>query len=95
MVVERDDSGLRCSGAQVWTGDEMTTAQLAPGGELILAAGSNGSPQILQLSGIGPARLLQQLGIKVAAHLPVVVANVQDRLHILNVYKLYIGKALN
>ncbi len=95
LVVERDDSGLRCSGAQVWTGDEMTTAQLAPGGELILAAGSIGSPQILQLSGIGPAGLLQQHGIQVAADLPGVGANLQDHLQIRSVYKINGGKTLN
>ena len=95
LVVERDDSGLRCCGAQVWTGDEMTTAQLAPGGELILAAGSIGSPQILQLSGIGPAGLLQQHGIQVAADLPGVGANLQDHLQIRSVYKINGGKTLN
>ena len=95
LVVERDDSGLRCCGAQVWTGEEMTTAQLAPGGELILAAGSIGSPQILQLSGIGPAGLLQQHGIQVAADLPGVGANLQDHLQIRSVSKINGGKTLN
>ena len=95
LIIERGEGGLRCAGAQVWTGSEMTTAHLAPGGELVLAAGSIGSPQLLQLSGIGPAALLQQHGIAVAADLPGVGANLQDHLQIRSVYKINGGKTLN
>ena len=46
--------GLRCSGAQVWTGSEMVDVQASQ--EVLLCAGAVNSPQILQLSGIGPGR---------------------------------------
>ncbi len=96
LIVEREAGGaLRCAGAEVWTGGELTQARLAPGGELILSAGSIGSPQILQLSGIGPAALLRQHGIDVVADLPGVGANLQDHLQIRSVYKIAGGKTLN
>nr|HMN57430.1 GMC family oxidoreductase N-terminal domain-containing protein [Ottowia sp.] len=95
LLIESDAGGLRCTGAQVWTGQEQTTAQLAPGGQLILSAGSIGSPQILQLSGIGPAELLRQHGIGVRADRPGVGANLQDHLQIRSVYKVRGAKTLN
>ena len=95
LHIERGEAGLRCRGAQVWTGREMTDARLAPGGQLILCAGSIGSPQILQLSGIGPADLLRQHGIQVLADLPGVGANLQDHLQIRSVYKVKGAKTLN
>ena len=102
LLIERaDDLGsdsvgaLRCTGAEVWTGDGLTQVHLEPGGELILSAGSIGSPQILQLSGIGPADLLQQHGIQVAADLPGVGANLQDHLQIRTVFKVKGAKTLN
>jgi choline dehydrogenase len=82
LLVERGPAGLRCAGAQVWTGSEMLQRAPGEGGELILSAGSIGSPQILQLSGIGPAQLLQGHGIEVLAGLPGVGANLQDHLQI-------------
>ncbi|WP_293223797.1 GMC family oxidoreductase [Ottowia sp.] len=95
LLIESDAGGLRCTGAQVWTGQEQTTAQLAPGGQLILSAGSIGSPQILQLSGIGPAELLRQHGIAVHADRPGVGANLQDHLQIRSVYTVRGAKTLN
>lgn len=96
LLLERDpSSGLRCTGAEVWSGAEMRQPRLVPGGELILAAGSIGSPQILQLSGIGPAELLRQHGIEVAADLPGVGANLQDHLQIRSVYKVRGARTLN
>ena len=96
LLLARDDTGaLRCGGAEVWTGGELTQARLAPGGELILSAGSIGSPQILQLSGVGPAGLLQRHGIPLVADLPGVGANLQDHLQIRSVYKINGGKTLN
>ncbi|MDR2154318.1 MAG: GMC family oxidoreductase N-terminal domain-containing protein, partial [Burkholderiaceae bacterium] len=95
LLIERGAAGLRCAGAQVWTGGGMQTPRLAPGGELILAAGSIGSPQILQLSGVGPAALLQRHGIEVLADLPGVGANLQDHLQIRSVYKVSGARTLN
>jgi choline dehydrogenase len=95
LLVERGPAGLRCAGAQVWTGSEMLQPRLAEGGELILSAGSIGSPQILQLSGIGPAQLLQGHGIEVLAGLPGVGANLQDHLQIRSVYKVRGARTLN
>jgi choline dehydrogenase len=48
--------------------------------EVILCAGAVGSAQLLLLSGVGPAEQLERLGIPVAAALPGVGCNLQDRL---------------
>ncbi len=95
LLIERDATGPRCAGAQVWRGGELVPARLAPGGELVLSAGSIGSPQILQLSGIGPADLLRRHGIDVVADLPGVGANLQDHLQIRSVYKVRGARTLN
>ncbi|MFP8780058.1 GMC family oxidoreductase [Hydrogenophaga sp. RWCD_12] len=87
------DGTLRCTGVQVWSGQEMVTATAAQ--EVILSAGSIGSVQILQLSGIGPGALLQQHGIDVAKDLPGVGENLQDHLQIRSVYKVQGAKTLN
>ena len=94
LVIEKQpDSSLRCTGAQVWTGQEMVTANAA--NEVILTAGSIGSPQILQLSGIGPAALLAQHNIPVTADTPGVGANLQDHLQIRAVFKVNGVQTLN
>ncbi|MBC5782938.1 GMC family oxidoreductase N-terminal domain-containing protein [Ramlibacter sp. USB13] len=80
------DGTKRCTGAEVWTGQELVRAEAAR--ETLLCAGSIGSPQILQLSGIGPAALLQQHGIPVVRDLPGVGGNLQDHLQIRAVYKV-------
>jgi len=86
VIEEQPDGTRRCTGAQVWTGDEMVTVTVA--GEMILSAGSIGSPQILQLSGIGPGSLLAQHGIPVLHDLPGVGENLQDHLQIRAVFKV-------
>ena len=87
LIVEQlPDGSKRCTGAQVWTGNEMVTVDAAR--EVILSAGSIGSPQILQLSGIGPAGLLAQHGIPVLHELPGVGENLQDHLQIRAVFKV-------
>ncbi|MEZ0306860.1 MAG: GMC family oxidoreductase [Ramlibacter sp.] len=87
LVIERQpDGSLRCTGAHVWAGDEMTTVTATQ--EVILSAGSIGSPQILQLSGIGPAALLAQHGIPMQHDLPGVGENLQDHLQIRAVFKV-------
>ncbi|MDP3761379.1 MAG: GMC family oxidoreductase N-terminal domain-containing protein [Ramlibacter sp.] len=87
LVIEHQpDGSKRCTGAHVWTGNEMVTVTAAR--EVILSAGSIGSPQILQLSGIGPAGLLTQLGIPVLHELPGVGENLQDHLQIRAVFKV-------
>ena len=83
---DQPDGSRRCTGAQVWTGDELTTVTAER--EVVLSAGSIGSPQILQLSGIGPAALLRAHGIQVLDDLPGVGANLQDHLQIRAVYKV-------
>ena len=97
LVIEKQpDGSKRCTGVEVWTGDERVTALATRDsakdrgllGEVILCAGSIGSPQILQLSGIGPGALLQQHGISVEQDLPGVGANLQDHLQIRSVYKV-------
>ena len=87
LVIEQQADGKkRCTGVQVWTGDELVTADARQ--EVILSAGSIGSPQILQLSGIGPAALLQGLEIPLVKDLPGVGANLQDHLQIRAVFKV-------
>ena len=94
LVVQTGADGQkRCTGVQVWTGDEMVTVQVR--GEVILSAGAVGSPQILQLSGIGPGALLQQHGVPVVHDLPGVGENLQDHLQIRSVYKVQGVKTLN
>ncbi|MGE0331601.1 MAG: GMC family oxidoreductase [Ramlibacter sp.] len=94
LVIEtQPDGSRRCTGAQVWTGNGMTTASAAR--EVILCAGSIGSPQILQLSGIGPADLLKKHGIDVVSDLPGVGANLQDHLQIRAVFKVQGVPTLN
>jgi choline dehydrogenase len=94
LVIEKQPGGsLRCTGAQVWTGQEMVTANAAR--EVILTAGSIGSPQILQLSGIGPAGLLARHHIPVSVDIPGVGANLQDHLQIRAVFKVSGVQTLN
>ncbi|MEC5212012.1 choline dehydrogenase [Polaromonas sp. CG_9.5] len=92
VIAPQADGSQRCTGAEVWNGQERVTALATRDsghmGEVILCAGSIGSPQILQLSGIGPAALLQQHGIPVVQDLPGVGANLQDHLQIRSVYKI-------
>ena len=94
LVLERQaDGSQRCTGAQVWTGNEMVTASASA--EVILSAGSIGSPQLLQLSGIGPADLLRQHGIAVVHDAPGVGTNLQDHLQIRTVFKVKGVQTLN
>jgi choline dehydrogenase len=94
LVVEMQPDGTqRCTGAQVWDGQEMVTAHATD--EVLLCAGSIGSPQTLQLSGIGPADLLRERGIDVVADLPGVGANLQDHLQIRAVFKIDGAPTLN
>ena len=93
VIDKQPDGSLRCTGAQVWTGQEMVTANAAR--EVILTAGSIGSPQILQLSGIGPAGLLAKHNIPVTADVPGVGANLQDHLQIRAVFKVNGVQTLN
>ena len=86
VIEQQPDGSKRCTGAQVWTGNEMVTVSAAQ--EVILSAGSIGSPQVLQLSGIGPAGLLAQHGIPVVHELPGVGENLQDHLQIRAVFKV-------
>jgi choline dehydrogenase len=93
LIDPQPDGTLRCSGVQVWTGQEMVTARAT--GEVILSAGAIGSPQLLQLSGIGPAALLQRHGIAPLADLPGVGENLQDHLQIRAVFKVQGARTLN
>lgn len=92
-IERQEDGSLRCTGAQVWDGDQMVHARATR--EVLLCAGSIGSPQILQLSGIGPAELLRRHGIDVLADLPGVGANLQDHLQIRAVFKIDGAPTLN
>ncbi|MDF2462661.1 MAG: hypothetical protein K0Q43_896 [Ramlibacter sp.] len=86
VIEQQPDGSKRCTGAHVWTGNEMVTVSAEQ--EVLLSAGSIGSPQILQLSGIGPAGLLAQHGIPVLHDLPGVGENLQDHLQIRAVFKV-------
>ena len=94
LVTERQpDGSLRCTGVEVWTGEERITAHATE--EVLLSAGAINSPQLLQLSGIGPGALLQQHGIPTRCDLPGVGANLQDHLQIRAVYKIQGAPTLN
>ena len=86
VIQQQADGSQRCTGAEVWTGNEKVTVDAER--EVLLCAGSIGSPQILQLSGIGPAALLQGLEIPLVKDLPGVGANLQDHLQIRAVFKV-------
>jgi choline dehydrogenase len=86
VIEQQPDGSKRCTGAHVWTGNEMAIVHAER--EVILSAGSIGSPQILQLSGIGPAELLAQHGIPLLHELPGVGENLQDHLQIRAVFKV-------
>ncbi|MFM2035659.1 MAG: hypothetical protein RL459_924 [Pseudomonadota bacterium] len=102
LVIEKSPAGaagdlpegaLRCTGVQVWNGQELVTARAHQ--EVILCAGSIGTPQLLQLSGIGPGDLLQRHGVEVLHDLPGVGANLSDHLQIRSVYKVQGVETLN
>jgi choline dehydrogenase len=94
LVIETQADGQkRCTGVQVWNGNEMVTVTAAR--EVILSAGSIGTPQILQLSGIGPAAHLLSKGVQLTHDLPGVGANLQDHLQIRAVFKVQGVKTLN
>ena len=93
LIDTQPDGSLRCTGVQVWTGQEMVTARAT--GEVLLSAGAIGSPQILQLSGVGPAALLREHGITPLIDLPGVGANLQDHLQIRAVFKVQGTRTLN
>ena len=93
LLAPAADGGTRCTGVQVWNGQEMVTAHATQ--SVVLAAGAIGSPQILQLSGIGPGALLQQQGIRSVVDLPGVGENLQDHLQIRAVFKVKGVKTLN
>ena len=94
LIVETQADGTqRCTGVQVWTGQEMVTVKANK--EVILSAGAVNSPQLLQLSGIGPAALLQKHGIDVVRDMPGVGSNLQDHLQIRAVYKVKNVPTLN
>ncbi len=93
MLQRQPDGTQRCTGAQVWTGDEMVTVEATR--EVLLCAGSIGSPQILQLSGIGAGALLREHGIEPLHELPGVGESLQDHLQIRAVFKVQGVQTLN
>ena len=93
LLAPQPDGRPRCTGVQVWNGQEMVTAHATR--EVVLSAGAINSPQLLQLSGIGPAPLLRAHGIEVVHDLPGVGANLQDHLQIRAVFKVQGVPTLN
>ena len=93
MLETLPDGQQRCTGVEVWNGQEMVTALANQ--SVVLTAGAIGSPQLLQLSGIGPGALLQQHGITPVVDLPGVGENLQDHLQIRAVFKVKGVKTLN
>jgi choline dehydrogenase len=84
---------LRCTGVQVWNGNEMVNVTARQ--EVILSAGAVATPQLLQLSGLGPAELLQSKGVTVVKDLAGVGSNLQDHLQIRAVFKVQNTPTLN
>jgi choline dehydrogenase len=84
---------LRCTGVQVWNGQEMVTVTASH--EVILSAGAVATPQLLQLSGLGPAELLHSKGVALVKDLPGVGNNLQDHLQIRAVFKVQNTPTLN
>jgi choline dehydrogenase len=84
---------LRCTGVQVWNGNEMVTVTARQ--EVILSAGAVATPQLLQLSGLGPAELLHAKGVAVVKDLAGVGSNLQDHLQIRAVFKVQNTPTLN
>src|SRR5258705_3058608 len=68
--------GDRCTGVDYSVGAGVFSVGCS--GEVVLAAGTVGAAQLLLTSGIGPPSGLRAGGVEVAAHLPVVVANLFD-----------------
>jgi choline dehydrogenase len=93
MLETLPDGQQRCTGVEVWNGQEMVTALAKQ--SVVLTAGAIGSPQLLQLSGIGPGALLRQHGITPVVDLPGVGENLQDHLQIRAVFKVKGVKTLN
>ena len=94
LILEKQaDGSQRCTGVQVWTGQQMVTATAAD--QVVLCAGAVGTPQILQLSGIGDADFLKGKGIEPICNVKGVGANLQDHLQIRAVYKVQGAKTLN
>lgn len=93
LLQAQADGSQRCTGVEVWDGQQMVTAHAEA--EVILCAGSIGSVQILELSGIGQTELLRERGITPVWHLPGVGANLQDHLQIRAVYKVQGTRTLN
>ena len=94
LLSERQaDGSLRCTGVEVWTGEERQVARASE--EVIVSAGAVNSPQLLQLSGMGPGALLQRHGIPTLCDLPGVGTNLQDHLQIRAVYKIQGAPTLN
>ena len=87
------DGTQRCTGAEVWTGQEHITVTAKQ--SVVLCAGAIGTPQILQLSGLGPMDLLKEHGIEPVIDLPGVGANLQDHLQIRSVFKVQGVDTLN
>jgi choline dehydrogenase len=87
------DGTQRCTGAEVWTGQEHITVTAKQ--SVVLCAGAIGTPQILQLSGLGPADLLKEHGIEPIIDLAGVGANLQDHLQIRSVFKVQGVDTLN
>ncbi len=87
------DGTQRCTGAEVWTGQEHITVTAKQ--SVVLCAGAIGTPQILQLSGLGPVDLLKEHGIEPVIDLPGVGANLQDHLQIRSVFKVQGVDTLN
>ena len=94
LILEKQpDGSQRCTGVQVWTGQQMVTATASD--QVVLCAGAVGTPQILQLSGIGDADFLKSKGIDPICDVKGVGANLQDHLQIRAVYKVQGAKTLN
>ena len=94
LVLENLPNGQqRCSGVDVWNGQEQVHASAKHA--VVLCAGAVATPQLLQLSGVGPAALLQQHGIEPLIDLPGVGENLQDHLQIRAVFKVKGVKTLN
>lgn len=78
VLLEKDDSGLRATGASVC--HDQHIGELKARREVILSAGTIQSPQLLEISGIGARGVLEAAGIEVKFENKNVGENLQDHM---------------
>ncbi|KAJ5376115.1 hypothetical protein N7509_013001 [Penicillium cosmopolitanum] len=86
VLLEKDDSGLRATGASVC--HDQHIGELKARREVILSAGTIQSPQLLEISGIGARGVLEAAGIEVKFENKNVGENLQDHMMFASIYEV-------